>query len=67
MYDSVILYACLPILLWNFFEDKYVLTPKTTGEMQAGNCGLIHLGLSDVKHTDFKQRSGFLEGGVIGS
>lgn len=56
-------YACLLILLGNFFEDIYVLTPKTTGEMQAGNWRLRCLGLSDVKHTNCKQMLGFLEGG----
>lgn len=56
------LYARLLILLGNFFEDKYASTPKTTGETQAGNLGLRCLRVSDVKHTNCKQRSGFFWG-----
>lgn len=61
------LYAHVLILLGNFFADIYVLTPKTTGEMQSGNMRLRCLGLSDAKHTNCKQRLFFWGGGGGGS
>lgn len=41
----IYLYAHLLILLGHFFEDMYVLMPKTTGEMQGGKLRLRCFGV----------------------